>query len=289
MLLKRKESELRNESAQSRANVSDFHIPAKRKTDRQSQVMAAVLNANSEPFSSLIMRMSDAEIFPYINDMLRYIGPAVDENKGRFAQISDSGFSVVFEESCEGALLSAITMCQHISKNKNEFFDFSNFSVGISYGLVYTSPVGYGDYITPLTVSECTDLARYLQLVAPKYGAHILITESVAERIPGFFSKFNSRCLGNIIFSKSNQSEALYDVFDGDLIGQKNSKRRGKMFFETGVRLFQNKKYDQARSYFIEILKSDRDDSAAKEYLFLCDSCILGDEKSAERTNIEVW
>jgi len=63
--------------------------------------------------------------------------------------------------------------------------------------------------------------------------------------------------------------------------------QRSKLFFETGVKLFEEQKYDTARSYFIELIKSDRNDSASREYLYLCNSIINGESEKVK--NIEIW
>jgi hypothetical protein len=59
--------------------------------------------------------------------------------------------------------------------------------------------------------------------------------------------------------------------------------------FEKGVELFAERKYDQARLHFVEVLKADRQDLAAKEYVYLCDKCANGEEGFAQRTYLEIW
>ena len=65
--------------------------------------------------------------------------------------------------------------------------------------------------------------------------------------------------------------ERIFDIFDGDTTDIRNRKRKTRMLFEKGVRLFMAREFAEARSYFIEVLKADRDDKAAREYVFLCD------------------
>ena len=234
--------------------------------------MAAVINMNAAPLSELVTKIDGEGLFAYVNDMLSYIGPAAAEHGGCLTGISDTGVSAVFAESCEDALMSSVTICQRIAGNPNDYFNFTDFAVGISYGAVYTDRVGYGDWQIPLTISECTRMAYLLRSLAVKYRAHILITERAAAEIPDFFSKFSTRCLGHFPAREIGDDQIIYDVFDGDPIDVKNSKRRSKLFFETGVRLLEEKNWESARSYFIELIKNDRGDRAAKEFLYLCDS-----------------
>lgn len=277
------------------AKSRESELPASEKllkfhSEKRSDVsvMTPVLNVGAGSLSEMIMKTGGEEIFTYVNDLLECIGPVVEKNGGQFAGIEDSGFTALFEGSCGDALKSAVTMCQYAAKNTNARFRFSELSVGISCGTVYSGNVGFGSYSFPLVISECTRTAVFLRGIAEKYNAHILITESAAEKIPNFFSEYNTRRLGKILYRKNGQSEFIYDVFDGDSIDVKNAKRRGKLFFETGVDMFMEGKYDVARSYFIELIKSYRNDSAAKEYLLLCDKC-LNEQPSAERSYLEIW
>ncbi len=246
-----------------------------------------VLNISAGALSEIAASLPDGEIFNYVNSLLKIVGPVIDQNNGRPVSVDDNGLTAVFGESCADALKSAVTMYQYAAGGKTDT-RFPKLAIGISCGAVYSGNVGYGKYRTSLVISECTRLARFLRGIAGKYNSHILITESVADKIPGFFTGYNSRRLGKIIHRKNGLTEFIYDVFDGDSIDVKNAKKRGKLFFETGVNMFLEGRYDVARSYFIELVKSYRNDSAAKEYLLLCDKCLSG-KGSDIRDYLEIW
>lgn len=247
-----------------------------------------VLNVSAGALSEIAAGLPDGEIFNYVNSLLKIIGPIIDQNNGQPMSVDDSGLTAIFGESCADALKSAVTMYQYAVGGKTNESRFPKLAIGISCGTVYSGNVGYGKYSTPLVISDCTRLAKFLRGIAEKYNSHILITESVADKISGFFTGYNSRRLGKILHRKNGMTEFIYDVFDGDSIDVKNAKKRGKLFFETGVNMFLEGRYDVARSYFIELVKSYRNDSAAKEYLLLCDKCLSGKE-SEIRDYLEIW
>ncbi len=247
-----------------------------------------VLNVSAGALSEIAASLPDGEIFNYVNSLLKIIGPVINQNNGRPVSVDDSGLTAIFGESCTDALRSAVTMYQYAAGGNTDDSRFAKLAIGISCGAVYSGNVGYGKYRTSLVISECTRLARFLRGIAVKYNSHILITESVADKIPGFFTGYNSRRLGKILHRKNGMTEFIYDVFDGDSIDVKNAKKRGKLFFETGVNMFLERRYDVARSYFIELVKSYRNDSAAKEYLLLCDRCLNGKEPET-RDYLEIW
>ena len=77
----------------------------------------------------------------------------------------------------------------------------------------------------------------------------------------------------------------IYDVFDGDEKDTRNRKRQTKMLFEKGVLLFSEQNYQEARQHFIEVLKTDRMDKAAKEYVYLCEWYL---NESEEKKNVYI-
>ncbi len=80
------------------------------------------------------------------------------------------------------------------------------------------------------------------------------------------------RYIGFLHISNENVSEKLYDVFDGDSPNMRHMKMQTLELFEKGVSLYCARNFYDARLVFIEVLKQFREDKAAKEYLYLCDS-----------------
>ena len=257
--------------------------------DEGMSALYAVMNINSGVFSNIISNIGDTDVISKVNEMLGYIGPIVKDNSGQLTNVSENGIIAVFEANCENAVKCAVSICQSFAHRDDKRFGLDDLAIGINFGLVRTSTVGYGDFSMPMTISEGAGFARFMSEICGKYNSHILITESVAQRITNFNGRFNNRRLGKFHISSENKDEVVFDVFDGDTLDSKNSKRRGKLFFETGVDVFSAGNYMQARSYFIELLKADRNDTAAKQYLFLCDRCLSEQNGSDTSKYIEVW
>lgn len=128
-----------------------------------------------------------------------------------------------------------------------------------------------------------------MQEKANEYGARILISGSMKKQIPGFEKHYNSRYLGYIWLKAAGAAENLYDVYDGDELESRNAKRKTKILFEKGVELFQKRRFYDARLYFIEVLKANRMDGAAKQYLYLCNQYQAEDDFPETRVYLEVY
>lgn len=278
-------------------NVEDLPEPAPvdktedEKLNYQKNIPATVLYANIKmtDFSDIILSFEVQDIFRYINTILSKLLPIIERNNGEADSFSDAGVTAIFSQDYRSALVCAISMCQEINTINDPNFDFSSFAVGVCFGSVMIGVVGNGKVYSTLTISEYTGLSKYLQSVAGEYYSKILITESYGNLIDDFSKRFSSRCIGYIYLTKLKKYEKLYDVYNGDILEVRNKKRKTKLMFEKGVELFAEKKYDQARLHFVEVLKADRQDLAAKEYVYLCDKCASGEAGFNQRTYLERW
>ncbi len=257
--------------------------------NEETEIKAAVMNIAADIFTSGDRYSRGSEYTAAINSLLGVLGPIVTEHKGYFTRVSGKGIIAVFENDCESALVCAVTICQTALHESEETKFLKGVTIGISYGTVVLSTARYGKFVMPLTVSYNTYFSELLSRSAAKYNARILISERAVSQIPDINVRFNIRKLGMVCRKDGSCAEMIYDVYDGDNTDIKYGKRRSKLFFETGVDLFLAERMLQARTYFIELLKFDRNDSAAKQYVYNCDSCIAGESDDKMKKYIELW
>ena len=278
------ESRQREATAKERELVYAAMLPGKLlglfeklKIGGEKSVRAAVLSYNIPGFDRIVRQQSAEEIFSFVNRILSLVVPCILYQEGEIDEYVDAGLSAFFLNAPERALCSAISVCEALDQaGVRELY-----SIGLTYGDVMVGMVGHEKRFGTLTISETTGLAEFLQEMAVRYRARILITGSFKRQIPDFDKIYNSRYLGNIYLKTAKMIEELYDVYDGDESVDKNRKRKTRLLFEKGVDLFQNKNFHDARLHFIEVLKANRMDGAAKEYLYLCNRYI-SEEDSGE-------
>lgn len=244
--------------------------PEKLRIGEEKSIRAAVLSYNIPGFSRIVRKRSAKEIFSFVNRSLSLVVPCILYQEGEINKYADAGLSAFFLKNPERALRAAVSICEAL--NQADFREL--YSIGLTYGDVMVGIVGHEKRFGILTISETTGLAEYLQELAVRCRARILVTGSFIQQIPDFDKNYNSRYLGDIYLKTAGLNEQLYDVYDGDEPVDKNQKRKTRMLFEKGVNLFQNKNFQDARLHFIEVLKANRMDGAAKEYLYICNRCI---------------
>lgn len=252
----------------------------------EKNIQAAVLSFNVAGFSDWIRSQTAEEIFIFINHILKHVVPSVLFQEGEIEHFANAGLRAFFLKNPERALLSAISVCEVMNQKGYEKL---HYTIGMSYGTVMVGMVGDEKRFGVLTLSETTGLAEFLQEIGGEYGARILISGSMKKQIPDFEKKYNSRYLGCIHLKAADVMEELYDVFDGDELSDRNGKRKTRLLFEKGVELFQKKKFYDARLHFIEVLKANRMDGAAKKYLYVCNQYLEREDVEDVSVCLEVY
>lgn len=239
---------------------------AKLRIGEQKIIEAAVLSYNIPGFDRIVRQQSAEEIFRFVNNTLSLVVPCVLYQEGEINEYVDAGLLAFFLHSPESALRCAVSVCEALDQaGVGEAY-----SIGLAYGDVMIGVVGHEERFGTLTISETTGLVEFLQELAVRCRARILITGNLKRQIPAFDKNYHSRYLGDIYLKAAKRTEELYDVYDGDAGTDKNGKRKTRLLFEKGVELYKNKDFHEARLHFVEVLKADRLDGAAKEYLYLC-------------------
>lgn len=260
--------------------------PEKLRIGEEKSVRAAVLAYNIPGFERIVRQQSAEEIFDFVNKNLSLVVPCILYQEGEIDEYVDAGLSAFFLNAPERALRSAVSVCEALSQSGSREI----YSIGLTYGDVMVGMVGHEKRFGILTISETTGLAEFLQELAVRYRARILITGSLKQQIPDFDKSYNSRYIGDIYLKASRLTEELYDVYDGDDPVDKNGKRKTKLIFQKGVEMFKNKNFQDARLHFIEVLKVNRMDGAAKEYLYLCNRYIANKDSGEDKpTYLDVY
>lgn len=119
-------------------------------------------------------------------------------------------------------------------------------------------------------VSDQVTLASELEKASAKLGASILLTEeALASAKRG--SRADVRRLGAVQLHGEPRAYELYDLYEGDPAPVRKLKRETQRLFEEAVELYRNGRFYDAREAFVEIVKRNRDDHAAKLYFFASD------------------
>lgn len=253
----------------------------------QTSVEATVLNCTVSAFDDIARTLRSKEMFRLINQVLAQLVPVVDRTGGLVDRFDRAGLLAIYTDQPDRALDAAVTLCQTIRAAAPEDGSKQDlrFHVTLSAGPAMIGIVGAEQRLEAMTISEHTNFTSFLRPLAERYGAAILMTGSAAALIADFEDRYHARTIGFVYMRTLDKLERLYDVYDGDEETARGLKQETREIFEKGVALFCSHQYYDARLLFIEVLKKNREDKAAKNYLYLCDT-YYRQENSAEQ---DVW
>ncbi len=237
-----------------------------------TSTMLTVFSFQMADFDRTIRKKTNREMIDAINQILQVCVPVVADQEGMVENFQNAGFTALYDNGCEAAVRSAVEMCQNINELVSRGkLGKNRAAIGISCGTVELGIVGEEERMAAITVSQYRDVACWLQSIAEMYQSHILITETAADRVPGFFERYHTRFLGFLYNTYTGHRDRIYDIYDGDAREELENKDDTKELFESGINLYCVGDFTRARQRFIAVLKRFRKDRAAKEYLYLCE------------------
>lgn len=240
----------------------------------QVQKTMSVMFSHIRSFPSLSTNMTPEENFNFINLFLKYVGPAVRENKGMIDKYMGSGIMALFDEEPENAVKAAIGMRRYLYRfnemRKIKGLTAIDIGIGIQTGPLMLGVIGEKARMEGTVISDNVNLASLLEMLTEKMGASILITEDVLRQIPKS-AKYKYRSLGLVRIEGKKEPVQIFDVYEGDEEDDRTLKQKTKQEFEEGIRFYQAGRFYDARRKFVEVIRENRMDQAAKIYFLLCD------------------
>jgi adenylate cyclase len=218
--------------------------------------------------------LTPQESFRFINDFLKRIGPVIPAHDGFISDYLGAGIIALFPRQNDAALKAALEMRRQLEQY-NQFRLQSNqpaVDIGIA---IHRCPMilgiaGEENRLEGTVISEGVALAQTLEQATAKFGAAILITESILQSISNR-QDYQYRYMGLISWAGGNEPTPVYDLYQGDIESIRRIKHDTREEFEAGVKLYQQQQFQEAKIRFINVIKRNNQDEAAKIYFFLCD------------------
>lgn len=240
----------------------------------QVQQNMTVMVANIRSFHQLSKQLSPKQNFDFMNSFLKRFSPFVRKEEGLVSKYLGAGFMALFPSRSDDALRAAVSIRQELAAY-NEYLQYSGYApvdlgIAIHKGPLMLGIVGEEQRMEGNVISDDVNMTTTLEKISETMGASILVTSSFFEQLLSP-DKFRHRSLGRVRIDGKDEPVELVDVYEGDSEGVRQLKERTKPLFEKGIRLCQEGRFYDARETFIEVIKLNRMDKAAKLYFYLCD------------------
>lgn len=143
-----------------------------------------------------------------------------------------------------------------------------NIYAGISFGTSFMTITGGKNRLQPLIISEHKKISEILAVTAKKYKRNLVISEYVLKNLN---DRSSFRCIGHIYFN--SQYIKIYDINDNSYTYDDFSK---------GIDCFFQRDFYNAGIFFANVLKYNKNDDIAKEYLSIS-------ETGSENTETDIF
>lgn len=240
----------------------------------QVQQNMAVLVANIRDFRQMSSALSPKDNFNFMNSFLRRFGPLVRKEDGLISKYSGAGFMSLFPGYAEAAVRAAVSIRQELGAynehRTNQGYAPVDIGIAIHKGPLMMGIIGEEMRWEGNVISDDVQSTAILEQISDTLGASILVTRDYFSQLRDP-ERYRHRSLGRIRPEGLDKAIELIDIYEGDAEETRKAKDRTKAMFERGLALCQEGRFYDARETFVEVLKQNRLDKAAKLYFYLCD------------------
>lgn len=240
----------------------------------QVQGNMSVMVTGIRSFNQLSKQLSPKQNFDFMNGFLKRFSPFVRQEDGLISKYLGAGFMALFPGRADDAIRAAIAIRRELTAY-NESLQAAGYrpvemGMAIHKGPLMLGIVGEEQRLEGNVISDDVNVTTALERLSDTMGSSLLVTKTYFEQLRAP-ERIRYRYLGRIGVEGKDESHELYDVYEGDSDKERQLKDRTKAIFEKGIRLCQEGRFFDARETFVEVIKVNRFDKAAKLYFYLCD------------------
>ncbi|MCX7746433.1 MAG: adenylate/guanylate cyclase domain-containing protein [Clostridia bacterium] len=229
-------------------------------------------------FAALSGKMSPKANFEFVNGVIKYLCPAIREQHGFVDEYSGYGIMALFPKKAIHAVMAAVKVREYLG-DYNAFSheqgkDVIELGIAVHTGPLMLGIIGDGERLEGTVISDNVSLVTAIEKLSGCLGASILVSgDTLSEDTLSFLDEHGMRCryIGRFKLEEKTDSIELFDLFEGDERVLKSYKQATKAEFEQGVQYYQCGRFYDARDCFVNVIKENREDKAAKVYFLLSD------------------
>ena len=229
-----------------------------------------VLFADIREFTTISENLNPEDNFLFINSFNKRMGPIVRKNGGFIMQYLGDGFMALFPNGSQTALRASVEMHSELRIFNEERAVKDRFPVklgiGMQNGNLIMGITGDVERLDAAIISDTVNTASRIEGLSKHYGSSILLTDNCKNNLT-HPEEFDFRYLGPVQVKGKQKPIDLYECINGDSRQLLKHKLATLKTFEEGMKQYFMKEFAMAAVTFQQIVKKERNDSAAKLFL----------------------
>ena len=241
---------------------------------QQVERKMTVLFADIRDFTSLSESMSPQENFNFLNSYLVHMEPVITAHGGFIDKYIGDAIMALFPDSPDAALRCSQVMLEQLELynegRRRAGYRPIKIGIGINTGIVILGTIGGAARMDGTVIGDAVNLAARLERLTKEYRVSILISEYTLYCLdqPDLWS---IRFLDRTHVRGKQDSQSVYEVFNGDTAPLREAKTDGLKSFEQALAYFHLDDIPKAQERLSTYLVSAPDDDAARVYLERCE------------------
>lgn len=228
-----------------------------------------VLFFDIRSFSVTSEMMTARENFHFINNVMGIAGPIIRANNGFIDKYIGDAAMALFTHARDAVKAGVILYKKIVLDGRARIkigLDGITIGVGIHSGSVMMGIVGENERLSSTVISPNVNLASRVESLTKQTKSGMLITRNTLNEITDV-EDFNYRFIGMIRAAGVNEVVGLFDVLDALPAKTRKKRLATKQIFESGIRKYHTKHYEEARARFEEVIAADPGDICAAKCL----------------------
>jgi HAMP domain-containing protein len=215
---------------------------------------------------------SDEDLFRMLNYYYETVIPPIVDSGGIISHFSSANLSVIYEGGIVSALDSAIATYATLDGLNRLLVEQGNPPIVchalLSHSKTLLGVAGTNRRLDIITVSPLGNRTEKIAELGRVCGCRLLVAQSAFEALGTAVTHYPYRWAGYI---RSDRGQPrVYDFYFCEAPALRRGKEQSKDIFEYGVGLYYEGRYQEASTYFVQVVKVAPDDGLAREYLHRC-------------------
>jgi len=236
----------------------------------QVQDEMTILFSDIRFFTTITEKLSAKDSFEFLNEYLSCITPAITSNGGFIDKYIGDAVMALFPYKAEDAIIAAIRSQKNLEEynaiRKKKGLVEIKIGIGIHTGELMMGTIGVKSRMDGTVISDAVNLASRLEELNKRYGTSMIISEDTLRNLSDP-EKYHYRFLSKVSVSGKEQSNSIYEFFDGDTDHDKDLKIKTLSIFNAGIAEYYHKRFTQASVKFQEVLDIYPEDRTAQIFL----------------------
>jgi two-component system sensor histidine kinase ChiS len=235
----------------------------------QIQKEMTVLFSDIRSFTTISEAMESQEKFDFINSYLSRVSPVIRAHQGFIDKYIGDAIMALFPESADDAVRAAVEMQKQVIIY-NQHRQLSNYppiaiGIGLHAGTLMLGTIGEQERMESTVIADAVNLASRLEGLTKVYGAGILVSDSILERL-GEREKYMCRFVDRVTVKGQKSALSVFEIYDADTEQSIELKQETATEFQRGLELYFEQDFIRAQRIFNKICKRNPQDKLAEIY-----------------------